>query len=262
MAEFSGQIPFFLEQFLSKPASALPKGSQWVLVFEGAFNPVEGTPDYPEPLPVQAILNTIKYEPRKWNVEESLRTTLGDDYQKTKGCLFAQAVQIPGENNVANPEGIQQGGYIRSYLGGGRDPFEPLKVTFLETNVSFVDNVIRPWVITTAYLGMIARRGATKNYRCNVSVYKLGVLSPQQAPFVLQKYTFFGVCPISISGEEYNYTQNSSPINREATFIYHYYSLDSNINNLANLNNKQNLPLQLSTKEKGVNVTTTGATIR
>jgi len=262
MAEYSGQIDFFLSNFLSKPASALPKGAQWILVFEGAFNPNQGAPDYPEPLPVQAILNTIKYEPKKWAIEESLRTTLGDDYQKTKGCLFAQAVQIPGENNVANPEGIQQGGYIRSYLGGGRDPFEPLQVTFLETNVSFVDNVIRPWLITTAYLGMIARSGATKNYRCNISVIKLGVITPQQPPFVLQKYTFFGACPITITGEEYNYTQTSSPINREVTFVYHYYSLDSTANNLANLKNNDNLPLQLSTKVKEVNVTTTGAIVR
>lgn len=261
MAEFSGQIPFFLEYFLSKPASALPKGSQWVLTFDGAFNPKRGAQDYPEPLPVQAILNTIKYEPRQWAIEDSLRTTLGDDYQKTKGCLFARAVQIPGENNVANPEGIQQGGYIRSYIGQGRDPFEPLKVTFLETNVSFVDNVIRPWVITTAYLGMIARSGAEKNYRCNISVYKLGVISPQQTPFVLQKYTFYGICPISISGEEYNYTQTSSPINREVTFVYHYYSLDSNTNNIANRDNNTDYPIQLSTKQRGVNITPTGAKI-
>jgi hypothetical protein len=258
--EFSGQIPFFLQKFLSKPASALPKGAQWVMVFEGSFNASGGT-DF-DTLPVQAILNTIDYEPKKWAIEESLRTTLGDDYQKTKGCLFAQAVQIPGENNVANPEGIQFGGYIRGYVGGGRDPLEPLKITFLETNISFVDNVIRPWVITTSYLGMIARSGADKNYRCNISVYKLGVVTPQDFPFILQKYTFYGACPVNVSGEEYNYTQVSSPINREVTFVYHYYSLDSVTNNKINsTNNESNYPLQLSTKDKDINVTTTGAKI-
>ena len=261
MAEFDGQIPFFLQNFLSKPASALPKGSQWVMVFEGAFNPSQGTPDYSEPLPVRAILNTIKYEPKQWNVEESLKVTLGDDYQKTKGCLFTQAVQIPGENNVANPEGIQQGGYIRSYLGGGRDPFEPLRITFLETNISFVDNVIRPWLITTAYLGMIARRGAEKNYRCNISVYKLGITVPQEPPHILQRYTFYGACPVSISGEEYNYTQTSTPINREVTFVYHYYSLDSVTSNKTISINDSNIPIQLSTKDSEVNVTPTGAKI-
>lgn len=260
MAEFNNQIPFFLESFLSKPASALPKGSQWVLVFEGAFNPTTGKSDYSEPVPVQAILNTIKYEPRKWSVEESLRTTLGDDYQKTKGCLFAQAVQIPGENTVTNPEGFQQGGFIRSYIGQGRDAPEPLKITFLETNVSFVDNVIRPWVITTAYLGMIARTG-NKNYRCNISVYKLGVITPQENPFVLQKYTFYGACPVTISGEEYNYTQTTSPINREVTFVYHYYSLDSTTTNKANNNVSKALPLQYSTKDRNINTTSTGVIV-
>lgn len=260
MAEYSGQIPFFLTNFLGKPASALPKGAQWVLEFQGSYNGESSSVDFAT-LPVQAILNTIKYEPRKWAIEESLRTTLGADYQTVKGCLFAQAVQIPGESSVANPEGIQQGGYIRGYVGGGRDAFEPLKVTFLETNVSFVDNVIRPWVVTTSYLGMIARSGADKNYRCNISVTKLGVLNPQDQPYVLQKYTFYGVCPINVSGEEYNYTQTSSPINREVTFVYHYYTLDSTTDNKANTKNNSSFPLQLSTKDQRINKTTTGATI-
>jgi hypothetical protein len=254
MAEFNGQIPFFLESFLGKPASALPKGSQWVMVFEGAFS-ADGTQlDYTEPLPVPAILNTIKYEPRKWNVEQALKTTLGDDYQTTKGCLFVQAVQIPGENNVANPEGLQQGGFLRSYVGGGRDPLEPLQVTFLDTNVSFVESVIRPWLITTAYLGLIARSGRNKNYRCNISIYKLGVLTPEQNPYVLRKYTFYGVCPVNISGEEFNYTQTTSPVNREVTFLYHYYSLDTDTNNFSITNNNKNLPVPLSTKDLNQNV--------
>jgi hypothetical protein len=251
--EYTEQIPFFLEEFLGKPASALPKGSQWVLVFEGGDG-------YNDPIPVDAILNTIKYEPRQWSVKQSMETVLGDNYQTKKGCLFAQAVQIPGENNIANPEGLQQGGFIRSYIGQGRDAPEPLKITFLETNTSFVDNVIRPWIITTAHLGLIARSGS-KNYRCNISVYKLGLITPQQTPFVLQKYTFYGACPINIAGEEYNYSQTNTPINREATFIYHYYSLDSTTSNRANLENGSTLPLQNSTKERGVNTTTTGAII-
>lgn len=262
MAQFSGQIPFFLTNFLGKPASALPKGAQWVMTFDGSFNGDRSGVDFAT-LPVRAILKNIQYEPQKWLVEESLRTTLGSDYQTAKGCLFAQAVQIPGESSVANPEGIQLGGYIRGYVGGGRDAFEPLKVTFLETNISFVDNVIRPWTVATSYLGMIARTGAEKNYRCNISVYKIGIKTPQDMPFILQKYTFYGVCPINISGEEYNYTQTSSPINREVTFVYHYYSLDSSTGNEINTSsNSSNYPVQLSTKDKNINITQTGSIIK
>jgi hypothetical protein len=255
-AELGSQIPFFLENFLSKPASALPKGAQWILVFEGAFQSggTSGSLDFSEVLPVPAILTGVKYEPRTWDVEGALNTTLAKDYQQTKGCLFVQAVSIPGESNVANPEGIQQSGYIRTVVGGGRDAFQNVTISFLETNISFVDNVIRPWVIATAHLGMIARSGS-KNYRCNFSVYKLGILTPSETPHVLMKYTFYGACPISVTGEEYNYTQTSSPINREATFTYHYYSVESSgETNPSIVKNNSNVPLPLSTNARNRNI--------
>jgi hypothetical protein len=251
--EITGQIPFFLQSFLSKPATALPKGAQWVLVFEGAFNN-QGEKDYDSILPVQAIQIGVSYEPRKWDIDKAINITLDIDNQLTKGCMFVQAVKLPGEANTVNPEGLQQSGYIRTTSGGGRDAFENLEISFLDTNISFVDNVIRPWVIATSHLGMIARKGR-ENYRCNISVYKIGVLSIDQPPFILQRYTFFGACPISVSGEEYNYTQTGTAINREATFIYHYYSLDSTTNNLIVQKRPGILPLPIATASNRVNET-------
>lgn len=253
--EIANQIPFFLETFLSKPASALPKGAQWVLVFEGSYiagndRLISGN----EIVPVTAIKRGVQYEPKQWDIEGGLKTILTKDYQQTKGCLFAQAVQIPGESTVANPEGIQMNGFIRTFSGGGRNPFTNLQISFLETNVSFVDNVIRPWTVATAHLGLIARSG-TDNYRCNISVYKLGVISSNAYPYVACKYTFYGACPIDVSGEEYNYTQTTSPVNREATFIYHYYTVETGRNNAAiNDNSTRPVPLSTPTKNENVNV--------
>lgn len=256
--ELGSQIPFFLENFLSKPASALPKGAQWVLVFEGAFQTSSkaGDLDYADVLPVPAILIGTQYEPKAWDVESAISTTLAKDYQQTKGCMFAQAVSIPSENNQVNPEGLQQSGFIRTVSGAGRDAFQNVTISFLETNVSFVDNVIRPWVIATAHLGMIARSGS-KNYRCNFSVYKLGVLTTTGSPHVIMKYTFYGACPISVSGEEYNYTQTSTPINREATFTYHYYTVESGgSNNPSITRNSVKLPAPKSTNQRNRNINT------
>lgn len=252
--ELGSQIPFFLDTFLSKPASSLPKGAQWVLVFEGAYisNDERLVPGN-EIVPVTAIKNGVQYEPRQWDIDGGLRTILTKDYQQTKGCLFAQAVQIPGESMVANPEGVQMNGFIRTFSGGGRNPFANLQISFLETNVSFVDNVIRPWTIATAHLGLIARSGP-ENYRCNISVYKLGVISSNQTPYIACKYTFFGACPIEVSGEEYNYTQTTSPVNREATFIYHYYTVETRQNSAIKNNTIRPLPISTSNRNQTVNV--------
>jgi len=247
--EFTQQIPFFLENFLSKPASALPKGAQWLLLFSSDSDS-NGSPSYSEVLPVQAIKKGISYEPESWDIDKAIEITLQSDYQDIKGCLFVQAVQIPGESNVVNPEGIQQNGFIRSQIGGGRDAYSGMQIVFLETNISFVDNVIRPWVIATSHLGMIARKGAD-NYRCRITAYKLGLLGNNEPPTVVQKYTFYGACPISIEGEEYNYSPASSPINRSTTFTYHYYSLES----VKSLNNNKlpNSTISISTTTPEIN---------
>lgn len=226
---YEGQIPHFLQAYLSKPASALPKGAFWVVNFED-LNSVK-----------KAILKTAELERNSgWNIEEGLKCLLDNDDYKSKGCLFCQAVSVPGEQAIVNPEGIQKNHFIRTATGDGRADYAPggLKMVFLDTNVSFVDNIIRPWVVTTARLGMIARPNGSKQYRQTISVYKLGVLTYKDRPFVLQKYTFEGVCPVEVSPEEYNYSPATSPVSREATFVFHSYKIETNINNLAISGNK------------------------
>lgn len=258
--ELGSQVPFFLNSFLSKPASTLPKGAQWVLSFDGVYTPsLNGTAGTrPNPansvVPVTAILLGIRFEPQIWDIEGGLNTLLARDYQQTKGCLFAQAVQIPGESTIANPEGIQTNGFIRTFSGGGRNSFPALQISFLETNVSFVDNVLRPWTVATAHLGLLARDGEA-NYRGIITVYKLGVLSAGAPPYVACKYTFFGVCPIEVSGDEYTYSANNFPSVRSASFIYHYYTLETGTQlNPAIVNNTANYGLPIATNVKNYNV--------
>jgi hypothetical protein len=210
LTEYSGRIPFFLDSFLSSPGAKIPRQGQWILTFD----------KIPEP----AIKKAIKYEPgNTWSIETAMAAALNENYIKSQGCLFAQAVEIPGEATSTNPEGLQTNGFIRSVVGGGREIFEQLKIVFLETNTSFVDNVIRPWVIATSHLGLIARSG-DDNYRTDATVFKLG--NTEKGPVLLQKYNFFGVCPINVSGMEFNYSPSNSPINRNATFLYHYYTTE------------------------------------
>ena len=243
ITDFSGQIPLFFESFLSKPASALPKGAQWVVDFEG-LESVKG-----------AIIRTAQLEPGKWDIETGLTTLISNQDYNRKGCLFCQAVSIPGEQTIANPEGIQKNQFIRTAVGEGRSDYAPngLRMVFLDTNVSFVDNVIRPWVVTTARLGMIAR-DKPNVYRQDISVYKIGVLTPQSPPFILQKYTFFGACAVQVSEEEYNYAPTNTPVNREATFIFHHYSIETNKNNLAIKFNNSKIPVSFATPQRDVNV--------
>lgn len=211
--EFTEQIPHFLRSFLSEPASALPKGAQWVLLFDS--------------IPVSLIKRVASnYEPRKWSIDQAInQVAKNNNYMDQKGCLFVQAAEIPGESMTINAEGLQYNGYLRTNVGAGRDVYSTIQVIFLDTNISFADNVIRPWIITTAHLGMIARSGEN-NYRCNFTLYKLGVKDRETPPIVTQKVTIIGACPISLESEELNYSPVTSPGLRSTTFTYHYYTVE------------------------------------
>lgn len=229
-----GQIPYFLYEYLGRPASALPKNSLWVVNFEGLG---EIRP---------ALKNAAKLERTSWNIDKNLDLLVNTTDYKSRGCLFVHAVQVPGDSFVANPEGIQQQNFVRTFVGGGRDAFTNIQITFLDTNASFVENVIRPWVLATARYGMKARSD-NKKYRVDFTIYKLGVISSVEPPIILQKYTFFGACPISVTAEEYNYVGSTSPVLREASFVFNDYYIettDSFAGNNANpdLKNMENFP--------------------
>lgn len=228
------QVPFFLQSILSTPAGSLPKGPLWVVVFDGSFDSNPGTA-YIGGTGIPKIVNSIAdYEPRlpKWNINNAVSTICSDNFLKTKGCILAQNVTLPGEQLYYTTEGLQYNGYIRGTVGNGRQDNETLRIGFLNTNVSFVDNVIRPWVIMTGHLGMIARP-SNQQYRTNIQVHRLGVSEAKSPPFVLQTFTFWGACPISIDAEEYTQNDQGNVTIKTASFTYQWYTVDSSKNQFA-----------------------------
>jgi hypothetical protein len=222
---FQNNIPYFLQQVLSSPAGSIPRGAQWVV----AFDDLKGN------ILENGIKQAIQYEGKAsaWKYDEAAQVILSDKFQANSGCVFAQAVDIPGEGLVVNPEGnIVSNAFRRSYVGQGINQLPEMRMTFLETNISFADNFLRPWVLATGTFGMIALdRNHPNNYRTNMTCYKIGPYSPGTPPSVLLRIDFYDICCTFVSNEEINYTATSAPQLREARFIYNYYSIDSTTSN-------------------------------
>lgn len=69
----------FLDLFLSRPASSIPKGAQWAISFDD-LNRVK-----------PAIQQAYEYEPggkNAWNTLQAAEAILTDQYQTSRGCLF------------------------------------------------------------------------------------------------------------------------------------------------------------------------------
>lgn len=223
MAEiFENRIPYFF-QILNTPAGSLPRGAQWVVVFEDLVTNI-----------LPGIKLALKYEGHEWKINKAAEVVTNETYQKTSGCVFCQAIGLPLESMVANLEGsIQSNAFLKSFVGGGRNQSQSMRMTFLDTNVSFAENFLRPWSISTANFGLIARLASSpENYRTNLHCYKLGSFSSTMPPVVTMKMSFYGLCCIGVTEEEYTYQTANAPVLREATFIYNYYAIDTEANNL------------------------------
>ena len=214
-------VPYFL-QMLSTPAGSLPKGAQWVVMFEDLAKNI-----------LPGITKALEYEGHEWKIAKAAEIVTGDNYQKTSGCIFCQAIGLPGEGMTANLEGnIVTNAFLRSHVGQGRTQQQSMRMSFLETNISFAENFLRPWSISTANFGLIARpTPSTESYRTNAHCYKLGSYSSKLPPVVTMKVSFYGLCCISVNEEEYSY-ETASTMRRDAQFIYNHYAIDTEAGNL------------------------------
>jgi hypothetical protein len=191
-------------------------------MWAGNSNHTKGLPN--------TIRNIPLYEPNggtPWAIENAFLSLATESYNGNMGCMFAQSINIPGEDNNVQPDGIvQMNGYLQGYIGQGRQIPNKMSISFLETNVDFVDNIIRPWVIMTGHLGMI-NRPAEQEYRTDILFYKLGITTPFYPPTILAKYSFYNACPVSVTAHEYTYDPYTAPIRKTAEFVYQYYSVNS-----------------------------------
>jgi hypothetical protein len=212
MSSFTEQIPFFFKNFLSLYTTAIPKGPLWALTFSD--------------FPVNAILRAAQEEPVSWEeIQGKLRVIMSNTQAlKTKGCLFANRCQIPGESLVVNPIGIQKNQFGRTFYGEGRDLTSGLQIGFLETNDNIVENVMRPWVVATGKYGLIAQEG-DKNYRTDLDIWKFNSPALNYPMNILQHYKFKGVAPISVPETEFTYDPATGPVVKSVTFTYLTYSV-------------------------------------
>lgn len=170
------------------------------------------------------ISNMPQYEPGSWDTSEAINNTWTDQTQDIIGCIFAQGVTLPGEELMIERAGITEGsknGYINAPIANGRSDFMPLQISFLETNRSFADGVLRPWNILVSHQGLIAQSSSIK---ANIHVYQLAKNGEENTNIIRKAWTFFDCVPTQITSEELTYSPNDFG-KRQIYFTYNYYTL-------------------------------------
>ncbi len=189
--------------------------------YENADNPVHsGNIDQP-----------ATYSPG-WDIDQGKREITQETYMRTgneHGCILAQGVVLPGEQYQVNDVAIDNNmGFLPGKVGGNRSPMAPLILQWRETNRSFVDLVIRPWIILTSHLGLVARPPTDgRNIKANISIVQLAK-TYQYTPLLERKiWRFYNCVPVSVDSKELTYQDGNNFDIFTTQWHYTHYTIES-----------------------------------
>lgn len=142
------------------------------------------------------------------------------------GCVFAKQVDLPDSSVNANHSSLQYGGFLSPLIISERVPYNNLNITFLETNLSFIDLVLKPWNILVGYNGFVARsKKSPKNVKCSrCDIVMLSKDGPYKKLKIRKIYQFTNIAPLTINTESYSHMPDglkTTPV----TFGYDKYSI-------------------------------------
>lgn len=206
---------FFLQAMESWVATPT-MSSQFVVLFEG----------FPSALNQQWAQENEYNANDGWNIDSTKRAIANPLLQKTIGCIFAQGFRIPGAH--AQHQAVHG---IRGFYGGrliqSRILPDTLQLDFLETNTSFTDSLLLPWVHLVSHKGMIARK-PSESIKTNIVIMQYTRSESFLSQVPRKIWTFYGACPTRTPEKSYNYKQEEVEVKTGIEFIYNHYNVKFN----------------------------------
>lgn len=215
----SSDISFF-NSFLAQKTNGIPYSTQWLLAIDNIPQAISSNLSDADTAPwsIQTISDTVVSD------FKNARQTLG-------GCVFAQEVTTPSENVTIDYVGISdesRGGFMTAPIVKSRDGMSPLEVSFLETNNSFLDLVVRPWIVRVGFQGLIATQNKSDNIKTILSIlfFNRGDQSKGIAPTVRKVYKFYNAAPVYCDSDSNDYQKNDVPI-LKTKWVYTHYTIST-----------------------------------
>ena len=231
----------------------VPMQNLWAIVFELPPILKPGSPSLPGLAGHDSRVDDILYSMgefnknagRDMNARTVIKEASKDIFQRVAGCLFAQSVVIPGESvqmNWLSPHSSSSGGLVGFPTLSNRQQFTSLNIGFRETNLSFIDFVMRPWLILASHLGLTERHPSeglgVKTDIHVIQFAKAGAALKRGSstsgpdkfhtnviPLLPRKVWRFKDCtPIRVPQGDYSYSETSIET-KTVEFIYSHYEV-------------------------------------
>lgn len=169
---------------------------------------------------------------RVWAIDQGKREITKDVFMaagnKSHGCILAQGVTLPGETYEVKDVAINNNmGFLPGKVGGNRSGNGEMSIQFRETNRSFPDLVLRPWILLASHLGLVARPyGDNRDIKTNIRIIQLAKTF-QHMPLIERKiWHFYNCVPTGMDGKELTYDQNNIHL-YTVKWSYTHYGIES-----------------------------------
>lgn len=212
----TGHIPYF-HSLLCNWATSIPRQYHWVVVIDPISestlkNHIRST-----------LANTLEPSLRgSWDISDGYDATYTSDNMTKIGCIFATGYGSDGEGYEQDKtSGFR--GFMTSPLSKPRKLSHTFKIIFRETNASFLDSFIKPWIIVANHMGAMARKDS-ESIKANITVYELGLTGFDSENQARKITTYYDCLPFSIALTELKMdSQNNDGL--EVQFMYNYYTI-------------------------------------
>lgn len=221
---------YFLLQ-LQSWLTSIPLQTQWIALVDS----------FPYALNTNILQGLERTDGGKkgFDIDQAKTLLTSFPFQKVIGCVFAQGALIPPEEYSIDNVAIENNrGFIPGVVSGNRAGYgNKLQLSFLETNTSFIDFVIRPWIMLASHYGYVARPGDSSkskdyfNIKSNITVmcYTRSYQNISQIP--RKVFTFYNVAPTAIASNiNLNYADEPGTATSYAvTFSFTNYTVQNSM---------------------------------
>lgn len=211
----------FRDYFLSTMESwvtSIPLRTQYIALFDSFPVDLNST-----------VIQTL--EGKGWNIDKAKTALTSYPLQGIVGCIFLDGINIPTETLGGSHAPIQNNrGFLQGSILENRDAFSnnPLTMQFRETNTSFVDAVMRPWVILAAHRGYVATTPRQNTIKTNITILQFSRTYQNVSQIPRKIWNFYNCVPLTVDTR--NLTYDTERVETyDVPFIYDRYSVEDNL---------------------------------
>ena len=167
---------------------------------------------------------------KNFDIDQAKKVTGSYALQNVVGCIFLTGVSIPSESlNSGTADIGQNRGFIPGNILQGRSGFQSVTLQFRETNTSFTDFVMRPWLIAAAHAGYVARPiNDPMNVKCNITIIQFSRTYQKLSMIPRKIWQFYNCVPLDVNTRNLSYDSEIVE-NYDVPFMYDHYGVQSNL---------------------------------